>query len=151
MVVLKRQALGMSNGGVAVSLFWFCLTKAPMTNWAQCRKLFLLPSELLLACTENYEMDIWLEHQGEEAFWVQCRFLPVPACCYLHLGKAVSRLVGTVWVSAVPPVWLLGQKHRCPLSRAWDPAALSRVKPESGVCHFPKTRWGLAKLIKSSF
>lgn len=110
MVVLKRQALGMSNGRFAVSLLCFFLTKSPMTDWAHCRNIyiffFLLPSDLLVACTENYERDTWLEHEGEEAFWVQCRFLPVLACCCLHLGRAISRLVEAVWASAVPPVWL---------------------------------------------
>lgn len=48
----------MSNGRFAVSLLCFFLTKAPMTDWAQCRKLFFFfptPSDLLVAYTENYE------------------------------------------------------------------------------------------------
>lgn len=59
---LKRRARGMSNGGAAVPLLCFFLTKPPMTNWVQ----FFLLTGKLLACTENCEeWDRWLEHQGE--------------------------------------------------------------------------------------
>lgn len=140
-VVLKREAPGIS----AVPLLCFFLTTALMTSRALCRKtLFPLPSELIATCTGNC---------GRRTLRRGAHFCPgqVLPCLGLLLFASWQ---GPLKLAGFQQFLLfgchgLGRERLCPMSGARIP--LHQGEAQGHGCHFPKAKWGLTKLIKSSF
>lgn len=108
------------------------------------KTLFPLPSELIATCTGNC---------GRRTLRSGAHFCPgqVLPCLGLLLFASWQ---GPLKLAGFQQFLLfgchgLGRERLCPMSRARIP--LHQGEAQGHGCHFPKAKWGLTKLIKSSF